>query len=76
MRAACTAAPFNSAGVLVAAEDSGEEPYCVAGMLVYFYQPFTYDLKPWMVIKELFVAAKCRGGVLVKHCLTQPRRTV
>ena len=53
---------YNSqAGVLVAAEDSGEVPYCVAGMLVYFYQPFTYDLKPWMVIKELFVAAGCRG---------------
>jgi ribosomal protein S18 acetylase RimI-like enzyme len=49
------------AGVLLAAEDSGEVPYCGAGMLVYFYQPFTYALKPWMVIKELFVVAKCRG---------------
>ena len=43
-------------GVLVA-----ESPSAVTGILVYFYQPFTYDLKPWLVIKELIVTPHARG---------------
>lgn len=31
------------------------------GMLVYYTQPFTYDLAPWFVIKELFVHESARG---------------
>lgn len=31
------------------------------GMLVYHYQPFTYDLKPWMLVKELYVNENYRG---------------
>lgn len=43
-------------GILVAIQHSQ-----VVGILVYFYQPFTYDLTPWMVIKELYVASSARG---------------
>lgn len=43
--------------VLVA--DCGSE---LLGMLVYYEQPFTYDLKPWFVIKELYVRDSFRGS--------------
>lgn len=33
----------------------------LVGMLVYYYLPFTYDLKPWIYIKELFVNAEFRA---------------
>ncbi|MDP1932646.1 MAG: GNAT family N-acetyltransferase [Gammaproteobacteria bacterium] len=42
--------------VLVA--EMGDE---LIGMLVYYTQPFTYDLAPWFVIKELFVHETARG---------------
>jgi len=31
------------------------------GMLVYYFLPFTYDLKPWLFIKELYVDSEYRG---------------
>lgn len=43
-------------GILVA-EQSAE----IVGILVYFYQPFTYDLTPWLIIKELYIRASARG---------------
>lgn len=60
--------------VLVA--DSGGE---LLGMLVYYEQPFTYDLKPWFVVKELYVRDAFRGsGVgrmlmksVARHCHLQ-----
>lgn len=60
--------------VLVA--DCGGE---LLGMLVYYEQPFTYDLKPWFVIKELYVRDSSRGtGVgrmlmksVARHCHLQ-----
>lgn len=60
--------------VLVA--DRGGE---LLGMLVYYEQPFTYDLKPWLVIKELYVRDSSRGaGVgrmlmksVARHCHLQ-----
>lgn len=36
----------------------------VGGMLVYFFQPFTYDLTPWLIIKELYVSSEHRRGGL------------
>ncbi len=44
-----------SIGVLVAIVDKRVE-----GILVYFFQPFTYDLSSWLVIKELYVAGQYR----------------
>ncbi|MBY4677635.1 GNAT family N-acetyltransferase [Marinobacterium arenosum] len=38
--------------------DSGQG---LAGMLVYYFQPFSYDLTPWLVIKELYIDARYRG---------------
>ncbi|WP_299944700.1 GNAT family N-acetyltransferase [uncultured Microbulbifer sp.] len=32
----------------------------VSGMLVYYHLPFTYDLTPWVYIKELFVKPEFR----------------
>ncbi|MEW9799720.1 GNAT family N-acetyltransferase [Alteromonas sp. CYL-A6] len=59
--------------ILVADVDNNLE-----GMLVYFFQPFTYDLSPWVVVKELFVTANQRGiGIgeklmrqAIKDCLS------
>ncbi len=33
----------------------------VIGILVYYFLPFTYDLSPWINIKELYVQEKFRG---------------
>lgn len=33
----------------------------IVGILVYYYLPFTYDLCPWIYIKELFVHAEFRS---------------
>ncbi|MDC8831621.1 GNAT family N-acetyltransferase [Alteromonas gilva] len=33
----------------------------IEGILVYFFQPFTYDLCPWLVIKEFYVSTVYRG---------------
>lgn len=43
-------------GILVA-----EQCAAIIGILVYFYQPFTYDLTPWLIIKELYVRPSARG---------------
>lgn len=39
------------------ADESGK----LTGFLVYYFVPFTYRAKPNMIIKELYVAAECRG---------------
>ena len=56
----------HSIGVLVATVDKRIE-----GILVYFFQPFTYDLCPWLVIKELYVSSPHRslglGNRLLNH---------
>lgn len=44
-------------GVLVADLD-GE----ICGILVYYFLPVSFDMKPWMVVKELFVDADHRGS--------------
>ena len=41
---------------LVAVADKG-----LVGMLIYYPLPFTYDLKPWFYIKELFVKPAFRS---------------
>lgn len=38
-----------------------EEDGLLSGILVYYFLPFTYDLTPWLFIKELFVDKKNRG---------------
>ncbi|WP_146747535.1 GNAT family N-acetyltransferase [Halomonas elongata] len=43
-------------GVFVAEVDGG-----VAGIAVYYIVPWTYDLKPVLVLKELFVSKGFRG---------------
>lgn len=51
----------------------------VSGMLVYYFLPFTYDLTPWVMIKELFVndgyrsrgIAKSLMAALAKVCVEQ-----
>ncbi len=42
---------------ILVAEHQGE----LVGLLVYYFLPFSYDLTPWMFIKELFVDKQCRG---------------
>lgn len=32
----------------------------VVGFLVYYFLPFTYDMKPWLHIKELYVVSEYR----------------
>jgi GNAT superfamily N-acetyltransferase len=32
------------------------------GMAITYEQPWTYDLKPWVVLKELYVAQSARGA--------------
>lgn len=43
----------------------------IEGILVFFFQSFTYDLCPWLVIKELYVSQMHRGlglgGQLLNH---------
>lgn len=45
--------------VLVAEKDDRVE-----GILVYFFQPFTYDLSPWLIIKELYISSRFRRSGL------------
>ena len=37
------------------------KPRDLLGMLVYYFIPYTYDLSPEMVVKELYVEAEARG---------------
>lgn len=46
----------------------------VQGILVYFFQPFTYDLTPWLVIKELYVADALRQRRLGDRLYDEARR--
>ena len=45
------------------------------GMLVYYRLPFTYDLKPWVYMKELFVQEHVRsagvGKALMQHLFAE-----
>lgn len=41
----------------------------VVAILVYYYLPFTYDLKPWIYIKELFVDQQYRSLGLGKQLM-------
>lgn len=38
-----------------------EENNLLSGILVYYFLPFTYDLTPWLFIKELYVDKEYRG---------------
>ena len=59
-------------GIFVAETNSA-----IKGILVYFIQPFTYDLSPWLIVKELYIAEDARslgiGRQLMQaaatHCL-------
>lgn len=48
------------------------------GMLVYYRLPFTYDLKPWVYMKELFVQEHVRsagvGKALMHHFIEDCRQ--
>lgn len=48
----------------------GKPQGTIQGMLVYFFQPFTYDLSPWLVVKELYVTPAFRSCGLGR-CLMQ-----
>lgn len=41
------------------------------GILVYYYLPFIYDLKPWMCIKALYINDDYRGLGLGKQLMTE-----
>lgn len=41
------------------------------GMLVYYQLPFTYDLKPWVYMKELFVQEHVRSAGVGKALMQQ-----
>lgn len=42
----------------------------IVGILVYYYLPFTFDLKPWIYIKELYINSSARGQGFGKHLMT------
>lgn len=56
--------------------DSGEDS-CVA-LAVLFQQPFTYDMKPWFILKEFIVDDRYRGQgvgkILFEHIVAFARR--
>lgn len=41
----------------------------LVGMLVFYLLPFSYDLKPWWFIKELYVEPECRAQALGKSMM-------
>lgn len=47
---------------------------CVAGILVFYTLPFTYDLAPWVYIKELFIKADYRFSGIGKKLLSELAR--
>jgi len=53
---------------LVAGENGG-----LSGMLVYYFIPFTFDLRPTLFIKELFVAKQARGKHIGEALFTATR---
>jgi len=46
-----------------------ESENAITGILVYYTLPFTYDLKPWFYIKELFVDANFRSAGVGKQLM-------
>ena len=50
----------------------------VEGICVFYTLPFTYDLKPWFYLKELFVSNKHRslglGNALMSELITTSKR--
>ncbi|MBU6955841.1 GNAT family N-acetyltransferase [Hahella sp. HN01] len=66
-------------GVYVAESDG-----LAVGMLVYYSLPFTYDLTPWIYVKELFIEQQYRylglGGklmtALARECLRKGGRKI
>lgn len=50
----------------------------LAGILTYYYLPFTYDLTPWIYIKELYVSAGFRskgiGRMLMNELVEECKR--
>ncbi|GGF81279.1 GNAT family N-acetyltransferase [Alteromonas lipolytica] len=58
----------NDTGIVVA--DSAD---AIVGYLAYYYLPFTYDLSPWLVIKELFVCANARNRGVGQALFAQAR---
>jgi len=50
-----------------------EENKKLSGMLVYYFIPFTFDLRPTLFIKELFVAKEARGKHIGEALFTTAR---
>ncbi len=54
------------------AQDS-QQPKALLGMAVFYWVPYTYDLRPDLVLKELFVEAQARsvgvGSALMKQLI-------
>ena len=48
---------INQAFYTLVAEDNEK----LVGILVYYFLPFTYDMTPWLFIKELYVDENFRG---------------
>lgn len=49
---------------LVAERSDTQSDNQLVGMLVYYFLPFTYDLTPWLFIKELYVEPAFRGQAI------------
>nr|WP_267874848.1 GNAT family N-acetyltransferase [Telluria antibiotica] len=56
-------------GMLVAQGDDG----ALAGYAVWLVQPFTYDLRPTVILKELFVDTAYRRDGIASHLLARLR---
>lgn len=56
-------------GILVAEEDGR-----IGGILVYFFQPFTFDLTPWLIVKELYIDSAFRGHGLGEALMLEAKR--
>lgn len=61
--------PGAQCGILVAQGDDGG----IAGYAVWLVQPFTYDLRPTVILKELFVDAGYRRDGIASHLLARLR---
>jgi diamine N-acetyltransferase len=61
--------PDAQCGILVAQGDDGG----LAGYAVWLVQPFTYDLRPTVILKELFVDTAYRRDGIASHLLARLR---